>query len=75
MNIEFVEQNSFFVFNVNGEYYRVSFECNEKNSDWAVRLIDVSRNETVYSKVLEAIVKPDIQLAEDIVKMYVSSHG
>lgn len=74
MNIEFVEQNSYFVFNVNGEYYRVSFECQSKNSNWAVRLIDVSRNETVYSKELEAVVTPDIQLAEEIIKMYVSSH-
>ncbi|MDM8558094.1 hypothetical protein [Candidatus Parabeggiatoa sp. HSG14] len=74
MNIEFVEQKAYFVFKVNGEYYRVSFECNEEESDWSVRLIDVSRNETVYSKVLDKIVTPDIQLAEEVVKTY-TTHG
>ncbi len=71
MKIEFVEQHAYFIFTVNGEYHRVSFERNEKEADWMVRLIDVTRNETVYSKTLEAIVTPDIQLAEDIVKAYV----
>ncbi len=72
MNINFEEQQIYIIFNVNGEYYRVSFERNEKDSDWAVRLIDVSRNETVYSKTLNAVVSPDIQLGEDIVRMYLS---
>lgn len=72
MNINFEEQQIYIIFNVNGEYYRVSFERNEKDSDWAVRLIDVSRNETVYSKTLNAAVSPDIQLGEDIVRMYLS---
>jgi len=72
MSIEFEEQLSYFIFKVNGQYYRVSFERNDKDSDWAVRLIDVSRNETVYSKTLNAVVSPDIQLAEDIVRMYLS---
>jgi uncharacterized protein YaiI (UPF0178 family) len=75
MNIEFVEQHAYFVFTVNGQYYRVSFERNEKESDWAVRLIDVSRNETAYSKTLDAVVTPDIQLAEEIVKMYALRGG
>ncbi|HDN26971.1 MAG TPA: hypothetical protein ENG03_07740 [Thioploca sp.] len=72
MNIEFVEQQAYLVFRVDGEYYRVSYERNEKDSNWAMRLIDVSRNETVYSKTLDAIVAPDIELSEEIVKTYIS---
>ena len=71
MNIEFVEQKIEMVFNVNEKYYRVSYERQEPESNWAVRLIDVSHNETLYSRTLEAIVTPDVQLAEDIVKTYI----
>jgi hypothetical protein len=74
MNVEFVEQKIDVVFNVNGKYYRVSSERQKPDSDWAVRLMDVSQNETVYSKTLDAIVTPDVQLAEDIVKMYISTY-
>jgi len=72
MNINFIEQNLNFIFEVNGAYYRVLFERNDKDSDWAARLLDVSRNETVYNKILNALVTPDIQLAEEMVKLYIS---
>jgi hypothetical protein len=74
MNVEFVEQKIDVVFNVNNKYYRVSSERQKPDSDWAVRLMDVSQNQTVYSKTLDAIVTPDVQLAEDIVKMYISTY-
>ncbi|MEK8015926.1 MAG: hypothetical protein VSS75_003595 [Candidatus Parabeggiatoa sp.] len=70
MNIKLIEQNINFSFDVNGAYYRVLFERND--SDWAARLLDVSRNETVYSKILNALVTPDIELAEEMVKLYIS---
>ena len=70
MDIKLVEQQIYFVFEWHEKYYRVSFERTQKDADWAVRLIDVSRNESVYSRVLEAIVVPDLQLAEEITKMY-----
>lgn len=70
MDIKLVEQQIYFVFEWNEKYYRVSFERTQKDADWAVRLIDVSRNESVYSRVLEAIVVPDLQLAEEITKTY-----
>jgi len=70
MNIKLIEQNINFSFDVNGAYYRVLFERND--SDWTARLLDVSRNETVYSKILNALVTPDIELAEEMVKLYIS---
>jgi len=70
MSIKLIEQNINFIFDVNGAYYRVLFERND--SDWAARLLDVSRNETVYSKILNALVTPDIELAEEMVKLYIS---
>lgn len=73
MTIEFVEQQIYFVFNVDESYYRVSFERQEPNSNWSVRLIDVNKNETAYSKTLDAVVIPDLQLAEEIVKTYVTT--
>ena len=71
MNINFVQQSAYFVFEVNEEYYRVSFEREKKEENWVVRLVKVNRNQTVYSKQLDAVVVPDIQLAEDMVKTYV----
>jgi hypothetical protein len=73
MDIKLVEQQCYFVFEWNEKYYRVSFERTQ-DADWAVRLIDVSRNESVYSRVLEAIVVPDLQLAEKIIKTYFYRH-
>jgi len=70
MDIRFVTQQMLFVFTLNGQYYRVSFERTQKEGHWLVHLIDVSRNETVYSKTLDAVVSPDIQLAEDIITTY-----
>ena len=72
MNIEFVEQKIDVIFSINEKYYRVSYERQELESDWVVRLIDVSLNETVYHQTLGAIVTPDVQLATDIVKTYIS---
>lgn len=70
MNIYFVQQIVYFVFSVNEEYYRVSFEREATAADWSVRLLAVSRNQTVYSQGLNAVVTPDILLAEEIVKTY-----
>ena len=72
INIEFAEQQIYFIFDVNGKYYRVSFEYKKNDSNWAVRLIDVKRNETVYSQTLNVVVTPDIELAQNIVKTYIS---
>lgn len=71
MNIHFVQQTVYFVFSVNEEYYRVSFEREETDANWSVRLLEVSRNQTVYSQPLGAVVTPDISLAEEIVKTYI----
>lgn len=71
MNIHFVQQTVYFVFSVNEEYYRVSFEREQTDADWSVRLLEVSRNQTVYSQPLDAVVTPDISLAEEIVKTYI----
>jgi hypothetical protein len=71
INIELVEQHIYFIFEVNGKYYRVSFEHKEVESDWAVRLIDVEQNKTVYSQMLSTVVIPDVQLAQDMVKTYI----
>lgn len=71
MNIHFVQQTVYFVFCVNEEYYRVSFEREETSADWSVRLLEVSHNQTVYSQILGAVVTPDISLAEEIVKTYI----
>lgn len=75
MNIHFVQQQIYFVFAVTEEYYRVSFERQENETDWSVRLMDVSRNQTVYSQHLDAVVTPDIPLAEEIVKTYLQRGG
>jgi hypothetical protein len=75
MNIQFIEQNLNFVFKVNEAYYRVLFERNTANSDWAARLLDVSRNETVYSKTLNAVVTPDTELAKEMIKVYILRGG
>jgi uncharacterized protein YaiI (UPF0178 family) len=70
MDIHFVQQIVYFVFSVNGEYYRVSFEREEKETDWSVRLLEVNRNQTIYSQPLDAVVTPDVPLAAEIVRTY-----
>jgi hypothetical protein len=70
MNIHFVQQLVYFVFTVNEEYYRVSFERDQQETDWSVRLLEVGQNQIVYSQPLNAVVTPDISLAEEIVKTY-----
>jgi len=73
MHIQFIEQQISFVFEVTGEYYRVSFERQERDGEWTVRLITINQNQTSYRKILAAIVMPDTQLAEEIVKTYLTS--
>lgn len=69
-NIKFIEHHIRFVFTVDDQYYRITFERDEKDIPWRVQLFDVSHNETVYSKMLDAVVTPDIDLAEDIMRTY-----
>lgn len=70
MDISFVEQEDLYVFLVNREYYRVSFSRKETESNWLVRLI--RSNETVYSKDLDSMVTPDLELAETIARNYIT---
>ncbi|MCP4698316.1 MAG: hypothetical protein GY862_15895 [Gammaproteobacteria bacterium] len=72
MDIKHLNQYSHYVFNVNGLFYRIEFERDDGNSDWAVRVRDVEQSKNVYSKMLDGSVNPDVELAEQIVKTYAS---
>lgn len=72
MDIRLIEQRFIFVFEVVGQTFRVSFERAQPTAQWAARLLAVERNEVVYSANLESSVLPDIELAQDMVRMYIS---
>lgn len=72
MEIKFVEQYLMFVFDVVGQTFKVSFQRNRPKNQWDTRLLLVEQNQVVYSAQLSADMLPDMELAEEMVRTYIS---
>ncbi len=72
MEIKFVEQHLVFVFEVLGQAFKVSFERHRPQGQWDARLLVVEQNQVAYSSQLDSSVVPDMELAEEMVRTYVS---
>ncbi len=72
MNISFLEQKVDFVFDANYKLYRIIFERKQENAKWAVQLIDIAANETIYHSMMDPSISPDIDFAGEILRTFVA---